>query len=393
MKSNKIWTLLLVLAIFQYSCKVNRVSSSKTSTEEKDSTEAVIQIPDTLKKDTVVMVVDTVIEKIAVELPDTIRITAVGDIMMGTNFPDPKYLPPNGGRHLLDSVSSYLQDSDVTFGNLEGVVLDEGGTPKYCKNPDVCYLFRSPTSYVDHLKNAGFDVVSIANNHAGDFGDIGRKSTMDNLDSAGIYYAGLLTHPYVIFEKDSIRYGMIAFAPNTGTVSINDTDNAIRLVQEVDSLVDILIISFHGGAEGKNHRNITRETEYYYGEDRGNVYEFSHTLIDHGADLILGHGPHVTRAMEVYKNRFIAYSLGNFCTYARFNLRGSNGLAPILKVELSEEGEFYSGEIIPIIQVGSGIPIIDSQKRVITEIQELIGTDFPESIIEVDADGKIRMKN
>ena len=380
--------LFVLVAVFSSSCKVSRVS--KTS-DSADTAKTVQVTPDTVRLDTLVVVEDSLVLD-QERYPDTLTLVGVGDIMMGTNFPDPKYLPPNGGAHLLDSVAPYLQEADLTFGNLEGVILDEGGTPKHCKNPDVCYLFRSPTRYVQHLKKAGFDVVSLANNHAGDFGDEGRQSTMANLDSVGIYYAGLLTHPFVVFEKDSTRFGMIAFAPNTGTVSINDLENAKNLVSQIDSLCDVLIISFHGGAEGKDHRHITRETEYYYGEDRGNVYEFAHLLIDHGADVIFGHGPHVTRAIEVYKERFIAYSLGNFCTYARFNLRGSNGLAPIMKIRVTEEGRFIDGEVIPILQVGSGIPVIDPQNRVIRELQELTESDFPESDILISNEGILRIK-
>jgi poly-gamma-glutamate capsule biosynthesis protein CapA/YwtB (metallophosphatase superfamily) len=385
---------LLFLVLLSYSCKTARIVPSQSEPDNRDTIQETTEV-DTLLIDTLAIAdsADSFPQIQTPEKPDTITFTAVGDIMMGTNFPDPKYLPPNRGRHLLDSVRPYLVDSDVTFGNLEGVILDEGGTPKYCKNPDVCYLFRSPTYYVQYLKEAGFDVVSMANNHAGDFGDEGRQSTMDHLDSVGIHYAGLETHPYTLFSIDSVTFGMIAFAPNTGTVNINDTTRAKELVMEVDSLCDILIVSFHGGAEGKDHRHVTRETETYYGENRGNVYAFSHMLIDHGADLILGHGPHVTRAIELYNDRLIAYSLGNFCTYARFNLRGPNGMAPILKVRTDNNGKFINGNIIPIIQVGAGIPIIDPQKRVILEIQNLISTDFPESKIRISNDGEIIRKN
>jgi poly-gamma-glutamate capsule biosynthesis protein CapA/YwtB (metallophosphatase superfamily) len=391
-KWKKITRLILLLSVVGYSCKVSRVSQ-KQSRELKDTTTIKEVFSDTLKKDTTTLRIDTIDSGLKINKQDTLTIIGVGDIMMGTNFPDSGYLPPHGGKFLLDSVKSYLMDANISFGNLEGVILDEGGTPKKCNNPDLCYLFRSPLSYATHLKKAGFDVLSIANNHAGDFGDEGRQSTMKQLDSVGIYYAGLLTHPYTVFQKDSIRYGMIAFAPNTGTVSINDLEQAKKLVTEVDSLCDVLIISFHGGAEGKDHRHVTRKTETYYGEDRGNVYEFAHLLIDYGADIIFGHGPHVTRAMELYKNRIIAYSLGNFCTYARFNLSGSNGLAPILKLHITREGKFISGKVIPVVQIGSGTPIIDNRKRVISEIRELMMEDFPETLIQINDDGDIFLKD
>ncbi|MEQ8574612.1 MAG: CapA family protein, partial [Fulvivirga sp.] len=95
------------------------------------------------------------------------------------------------------------------------------------------------------------------------------------------------------------------------------------------------------------------------------------------------------RAVEVYKKRFIAYSLGNFCTYARFNLRGDNGLAPIIKVSTNATGEFLFADITPIIQLGSGGPSIDSQKRVIRKIIELTKKDFPEVPVNIDESGRI----
>lgn len=322
-------------------------------------------------------------------LKDTVSIIGVGDIMMGTNYPDDGYLPPANGKYLLQDVNHILKNADITFGNLEGVVLNQGGEAKYCKNPKICYIFRSPEIITTNLITAGFDVMSTANNHAGDFGTTGRKNTMKVLDSLKIEHAGLLEKPMTTFIKDGMKYGFAAFAPNTGTVSINDINRAEEIIKHLDSISDIVIVSFHGGAEGSKYQHVTRENEYFYGENRGNVYEFSHKMIDAGADIIFGHGPHVTRAVEVYKNKFIAYSLGNFCTYARFNLRGDNGLAPILKVFTGPDGQFLYGQITPIIQIGAGVPKIDSQGRVIENIRELTKKDFPDVPIMIDETGRI----
>ncbi|MDX5321422.1 MAG: CapA family protein, partial [Bacteroidota bacterium] len=141
----------------------------------------------------------------------------------------------------------------------------------------------------------------------------------------------------------------------------------------------IIIVSFHGGAEGSKHQHVPQGTEYFLGENRGDLRQFTHTLIDHGADLIIGHGPHVTRGMELYKNRLIAYSLGNFATYERFNLLGPNGVCPIILVDLKEDGTFISGSIVPVKQIGEGIPVIDPDKKVIGLMQSLSNVDFPKS--------------
>jgi len=319
---------------------------------------------------------------------DTLSIIGVGDIMMGTNYPENK-LPPNDGDFLLRDVEPVLRDADVTFGNLEGTLLDEGGTPKTCKDPKVCYVFRTPTRYVRHLISAGFDIMSLANNHAGDFGEPGRRSSMKTLDVAGILHAGQMEQKTTIFVKDSVRYGLAAFAPNTNCVPLNDLAGARRIVEELAAQCDVVIVSFHGGAEGSQYQNVPKTTEIFHGENRGDVYKFAHTLIDAGADIIFGHGPHVTRAVEVYKDRFITYSMGNFCTYRGINVAGVNGLAPIIKVYTDRAGKFHKAQITPTYQTyGTGVRI-DPVKQIIKKIQELTKKDFPESGIQIDGDGLI----
>jgi len=319
---------------------------------------------------------------------DTVTIIGVGDIMMGSNYPD-SVLPPQDGTFLMKEVEDILKNADVTFGNLEGTLLDSGGTPKTCRDPKVCYAFRSPERYVKNLVNAGFDVLSLANNHAGDFGDVGRKSTIKSLEEAGLYHTGQLPKRYTVFEKNGITYGVAAFAPNSNCLNINNLQAAQAIVKELDSLCDIIIISFHGGAEGGQYQNVPREHEFFHGEDRGNVYEFAHQLIDVGADIIFGHGPHVTRAVEVYKNRFIAYSLGNFCTYGGINVAGINGWAPIIKVFADSKGAFLKAEITPTYQIARDRVKIDVENRVIKKIQELSKKDFPEVPIRIDDKGLI----
>ncbi len=322
-----------------------------------------------------------------------LKIVGVGDMMLGTNYPSSSYLPPNGGKDLLKDVEAILKGADLTFGNLEGTILDEGGTAKRCNNPAVCYVFRSPESYVQHFVNAGFDILSIANNHSGDFGPTGRKKTKSVLDQAGIHYAGLAgTDESVIFEKDGITYGFSAFAPNRGTVDIRNLSHAKQIVSELAEKVDIVIVSFHGGAEGASNQHVTRKTETYYGENRGNVYNFAHAVIDAGADIVFGHGPHVTRAVELYKDRFIAYSLGNFCTYGRFSLSGPAGYAPLITLTVDEEGVFQEGQITPVYQQKAHGPKIDGQKRAITKLQALTQQDFPETPLRILDDGKIEKK-
>jgi hypothetical protein len=322
-----------------------------------------------------------------------IVITGVGDIMLGSSYPSAEMLPPHDNPYLLlESVADTLITSDITFGNLEGSFLNNGAAAKKCKDTTLCYLFRMPERYVSALTATGFDILSLANNHFGDFGMPARIRTKQILDSVGIHYAGLVEHPWSIFTKDSVLYGFCAFAPNAGTVNINELEKAGEIVKMLDDTCDIVIVSFHGGAEGAEFQNVPKKNEIFHGEDRGDVYKFAHTLIDNGADVIFGQGPHISRAIEVYKDRFIGYSLGNFCTYGRFNLAGPNGIAPIMKIKVDSAGRFLSGRIIPVYQPWPGGVKLDESKRVIRKIRDLTSYDFPDAIFKISDSGEITYK-
>ncbi len=322
--------------------------------------------------------------------PKTISIIGVGDIMPGTNYPSVKHLPPNNNPYaLFENVVPILSSANLTIGNLEGCLSDNAPVFKTCKDTTKCYLFRIPTAYGQTLKDVGFDVLTIANNHSGDFGDAGRQSTVNILNELGIYHAGWIKYPTAEFTKDSIRYGIASFAPNSGTVPLNDIKGAMAIVADLKSRCDIVIVTFHGGAEGKDHQHITRKAEDFYGENRGNVYEFARKVIDAGADVVFGHGPHVVRAIDIYKNRFIAYSLGNFCTYDRFNLLPPNNIAPMVKININQKGEFLDGQIISAIQVGEGVTITDPNKpgKAVSSMRYLTQTDIPELKIVISDEG------
>jgi len=322
---------------------------------------------------------------------DTLCIIGTGDIMLGTNYPSLTYLPPHGDcSPLLTPVHHVLQSGDLLFGNLEGVFCSQGGTPKKCKDTTKCYVFRMPDEFATCLVDAGYNVVSVANNHVNDFGPEGRSATASLLDSIEIAFAGFITHPWSTFEKDGVTYGFAAFAPNKGTMDMKNYAEAARITRMLDSVADIVIISFHGGGEGKDHQHVVRGDEEYLGYNRGSVYRFAHAVVDAGADVVFGHGPHVTRAIELYSNRLICYSLGNFATYRRFNLRGPNGIAPIIKVYTDGDGNFLSGEVVPVYQPGEGGPRVDPAGRAIAKIIELTEADFPDQPLTIRADGSIR---
>lgn len=315
-----------------------------------------------------------------------VHMVAVGDIMMGTNFPDSSYLPPKNV-FLLEPLHALLQQADITFGNLEGTVLNSGGTVKKCSDPSKCYAFRQPEYFVDQLKTAGFDLLSLANNHMGDFGEPGRTNTQRILREKGFAFAGLESCPWDTVTINGVKYGFTAFAPNTACLQITDYERAQAIVRALDAMVDVVVVSFHGGAEGSTKTHVTRKTEIFYEENRGNVYEFARKVIDAGADVVLGHGPHVTRAIDCYKGRFIAYSMGNFCTYGRFNLKGVNGIAPLFSLNLRKDGSFVSGKVISTKQLGAGGPVLDELNGALEQVKLLTSQDIPELKVIFEPDG------
>ncbi|RZT93207.1 capsule synthesis protein PGA_cap [Ancylomarina subtilis] len=318
-----------------------------------------------------------------------VSIIGVGDIMLGTNFPYPKYLPPQNGDNLMKSLYPYLRNATISFGNLEGAFSDTLAVTKRCQDTANCYAFRSPDFLFKHIVDAGFDVLSMANNHSGDLGVAGRLNTIEQIEKAGLSHVGLLEYPSIVIERDGIKFGFCAFAPIKGTCDINDLKEAERIVSSLNDRCDITVVSFHGGAEGSKYEHLTREREIFLGEDRGNVYEFARKMIDAGADVILGHGPHVLRAVDLYKDRFIIYSLGNFCTYSRMKVSGINGLAPILKVFTNKKGEFKKAEVISCKQIKGLGTRIDKLNKSALKLKELTQTDIPEAKLKISENGLI----
>lgn len=334
----------------------------------------------------------------ASSLPAEIVIVAVGDIMLGSPYPDDSRMPPNDGADLLKEFTPVLSAADITFGNMEGPIVDDGISQK-CPQPKPgqpvrCFAFRMPTRYASYLKDAGFDVMSLANNHASDFGDRGRASTREILDRLGIKHAGSdkVRFSTALLSVQGLRVAFVGFAHNDIVPNVNDLAEAKRLVEEADKVADIVVVSFHGGGEGTGAQNVPQKTELYFGEKRGNLPLFARTVIDAGADLVLGHGPHVLRGMEIYKGRLIAYSLGNFATYGWFRLEAETALTMALEVRLGPDGRFLSGKLHPGRQDGRGGPKIDPTGEAIKKVRFLSQVDFGRNAPDIADDGTISIR-
>jgi poly-gamma-glutamate capsule biosynthesis protein CapA/YwtB (metallophosphatase superfamily) len=232
----------------------------------------------------------------------------VGDIMMTRGVENSVVKNFNGDYNKLFENLDKLKEADILFANLEGAVSDKGN------NVGSKYSFRMNPEILPVLKNAGFDIVSFANNHIGDWNVTAFKDSLKRLDEIGILKTGAgldkqEAEKPTIIEKNNIKFGFIGFSdvgPNwmeaktkiPGILLASDP-RLPEIIKNAKEECDVLIVSFHFGEEYKTIHNARQET-------------LAHTAIDNGADMVIGHHPHVIQDIETYKNKVIVYSLGNF---------------------------------------------------------------------------------
>lgn len=320
---------------------------------------------------------------------DSLAIVGVGDIMMGTTYPEVR-VPPQNGEFLFRNVDSILSGADLTMGNLEGPLLD-GGTCTKTLVEGRSYAFRTPPGYAANLVRAGFDFLNLGNNHLDDFGPEGRDTTFLALAARGLTYggpAGMTGR----FEVRGKKVEIVSFSFSAGTNSYFDVPACQRLVAAKARLNDYVIVCLHGGGEGVNYMHTPDSFEYFLGWPRGNVVKFARAVVDSGADLVWGHGPHVPRALELYRGRLIAYSLGNFCTWAGFNIDAERSYAPILSAVLDSSGAFVSGRIYSCIQRFGEYLTRDTLDRAARLMKRLTADDFPNSGPRITDEGEIIKK-
>jgi poly-gamma-glutamate capsule biosynthesis protein CapA/YwtB (metallophosphatase superfamily) len=291
----------------------------------------------------------------------------MGDIMLGTE----NLLPPDGAKDFFRDVKPYLQGRDIVFGNLEGPLTDRGA-PTKDTSTGRSFCFRTPPSYGEVLKDAGINIVSLANNHAMDYGPQGRAQTEEVLGALGILHTGA-PGQITRMEVKGRPFAFIGLAPNNGCQNINDIDGAVALVKRAvaDDPRTLVIVSMHGGAEGTARMRVPDGPETFLGENRGDLKRLSRAVIDAGAAMVIGHGPHVPRGAELYKGRLVAYSLGNFATASGINVKGATGLAPLLLAEIGPDGETVSYEFVSFRQQMNKGPRLDPADEAAETVRRL----------------------
>ncbi len=292
-------------------------------------------------------------------IPAQLTVAAGGDVMgdrkVGT------FVDKNGGPAAFEGVKPYLEAADVAFVNLEGSISDTGS-----RLVSKEYTFRARPALLDGLTSAGVDVVSLANNHSLDYRWKALADCISRLDTAAIKHAGagesldkasapaIIDTPagkVAVIAASEIGSGFAATSERPGNYYVSSSSAATKAladrVKAAAKEADFVIVSLHWGVEykvGANSRQISR----------------AHALIDAGADLILGHHPHVVQGLEIYKDRLIVYSMGDFVFdhYSRIT-----GEAFVLQVSIPRDGSAPWGTIVPVYLSDSfGIPAVVTGK-------------------------------
>ena len=192
-----------------------------------------------------------------------------------------------------------------------------------------------------------------------------------------------------VLERGGVRFGLCAFGHNGHTMRHQELATVRGVLDSLRAMADIVVVSFHGGGEGKAFSHLPDSTERFLGEDRGSLRRFARFCIDNGADIVYGHGPHVVRCVEMYKGRFIAYSLGNFCTPYAISIMGLSGYAPVIVVRTDRRGRFLDGRIHPFIQRKGLGPRRDTTGVVVRQIRMLTDTDVYGGRLRISDDGAV----
>jgi hypothetical protein len=315
-----------------------------------------------------------------------VRIAWVGDTMFGSATAT----PPDGGDVLFAGVRAALRDPDLTFGNLEGVLALRGASKCAAQPGESCFAFRGAPASAGALRRAGFDVVNVANNHAWDYGATGQAETLSALRAEQVAVAGL-PGGVVVRRRNGVRVAFAGFAPYPWAAELRDLATAQALVARAAAQADVVVVAMHAGAEGSGATSTPVGREVAFGEDRGDTRAFAHAVVDAGADLVLGSGPHVVRGIERYRGRLIAYSLGNFAGWHNFGTGGVLSLSGLLDVTLDRRGRPVRGRVRSMTLAPPGVPAHDATGAAARLMDELASQDFGADGVRVAPDGRLAL--
>jgi hypothetical protein len=328
-----------------------------------------------------------------------VRVCAGGDVTLGTNLDTtwvhtararlgrrvPALPPPDS---LLAPLRPLLADADVVLLNVEAAI-GEGriNRQKCAPGSTACYSFRSPVAAAGALRRVAPEsaqvIGNVANNHARDDGDIGRRTTVRHLEEAGVQVTGMdtLATPVVTIRGDTVAF--LGFAQWTGPDPRSLADVRRHVRRAADEYARV-VVTMHMGAEGRGRQNTPNQRETFAGEDRGNVVAFARAAVESGADLVIGHGPHVMRAAEWRDGKLVFYSLGNLVTYGPFTLSEPLNRGGIACAVLDRDGAILSAQLRSTVQRLPGLVSVDATHRAAALTDSLGRIDFRDTAARFD---------
>ena len=334
----------------------------------------------------------------------TLRVCSGGDVMLGSNldstwavrasqrlgrrvsaFPDPAAL--------LAPLRPLVEDADVILFNIEGAI-GEGPAERKCRPGSTsCYAFRQPIAVADALARfAGTATMvgNLNNNHAGDAGASGFVQTASHLERAGVRTTGADSIASVVTAASGATVAILGFGTSPGRPDGRDLGAVRRYVARAAAVHPRVIVTMHMGAEGAAAQRTPDATEIFLGNiDRGNLVAFARTATEAGADLVVGHGPHVMRAMEWHGDALVIYSLGNLVTYGPFTMSEPLNRGGIACATLDGEGAVLDAVLRSTVQTPPGVVRPDPGARAAMLVDSLSRLDFPRTGVRVERDGRI----
>lgn len=327
--------------------------------------------------------IENPVEKVEEHKPIKTTISLVGDILMDGSVRT--QIDKNGVEYPLDKVKNYFLDDHVTIGNLETSI-----TYREEKWPEKKFNFKSDSKNLKAMKDSGIDIVTLANNHSLDYGYDGFIDTLNYIDKHELKRAGGGKNKEealagTIVEVNNIKIGVLSFSRVVPTVDwyattkrpgiVGAYDGHIKEVIEQINIMkentDLIVVSIHWGVEGSNHPRVEE-------------INLAKKLIDNGADIIMGHHPHVLQGIEIYNSKPIFYSLGNFI----FTSKGENARNTVIAQVNLIDKEIDNIKLIPTTIV-NGQPIPNENITESIKFLNIISKDFN---TKIDEQGIIKIK-
>lgn len=285
--------------------------------------------------------------------PADVRIAAVGDLVFTENS--------QINRRAFNDFLPQLSSADLVLGNLEGAITTHD-KPRKAYVPGRSYAFRFPVDTAEVLKRANFHVLSIANNHANDYGPIGFADTLQHLKAAGLEATGL-KGSYVIRNVKGLKVGVIALAHYPVYNNVLEIEATARLVSEVRSQSDVVVLFYQLGGEGDAHALLGDDDVVFLGEQRGNARKFAAAMVKAGAGALIGHGPHLVRAAECIQGVPVLHSIGNFVSSGGLSVRSLANVAVMAEVLVDGQGRVKGVRATPATFDKERLPMIDASGR------------------------------